>query len=101
MHVVAAPVRGDGREAALGEDGEQRRRSSGRAEQAAEAARADEVAAGVDQQRVRRRDVEERAGVQRGDGDAVAEQREGGKHLVGRAARVGREKQKGAHGISR
>jgi hypothetical protein len=97
QHVVDAPLAGQRRQAALGEDREQRRLQAGRAQQAAQRAGLREVAAGVDQHRVGGRRVDQDADVGGGHAHLVAQQGQGGQDVAGRRHRVG-EEQQACHG---
>ena len=100
QHVVHAPVGGDDRQAALGDDQQHRDVGAGGADQPAQVAGVRELLAAVDEDQVDVGRVEQRAALGGQDLDLVGEQGEGGQHL-GRGLRRARQQQQGAHGTSR
>ena len=96
-HVVHAPVVGDDRETALGDDEEDRRVGTGRADQPAEVARGGEVLATVDEDEVGRRSVEQRTALGGQDLHGVREERQSREHL-GRGLERTSQQQECTHG---
>ena len=97
--VVHAPVGGDDRQAALGDDQEHRLVGPGGADQPAQVARLGQLAAAVDHQQVVVGRLEQGASLGGQDLDLVAEEREPRQHVRGGLQRLG-EQQHGAHGTS-
>ena len=91
QHVVDAPVRGDGRETALGDDEDQRAAGSGGPQQLAQAADLRQVTAAVDEDHVGARGVDESRALGGGHPHAVQQQSEGGEHLRRRLKGIGQE----------
>src|SRR4051794_23030293 len=99
--VVEAPVGGDGRETAFGDDGDERSRRARRAQHPGGGPRRDQVVPGVEDHDVSRRGVDEDSGVEREHPDGVAEQAERRQHVGGRPGSVGEQQQRGHAGTFR
>src|SRR4051812_1889938 len=93
QHVVDPPLRGDGCEAALRDDEEQRAVHTGGADQAAQAAHVRQVTASVHEHGVHRRSVDQSRRLRGGDLDLVQEQAQGRQHLCGGLEGIGEEEQ--------
>ncbi|CAM5643041.1 hypothetical protein SVIOM74S_04006 [Streptomyces violarus] len=92
--VVDAPVGGDGGEAALRDDEDERAAGAGRAEQLTQAADLRQVAAAVDEDDVGAGGVDEGGALRGGHPHVVQEQAEGGEHLRRRLEGIGQEQQR-------
>ena len=98
-HVVHAPVVGDHREAALGDDEEDGAVGAGGAQQPAQVARVGQLLAPVDEDHVGVGSLEEGAALGGQDLDLVTEQRERREHLRARLEGAGEQQQR-AHAVT-
>jgi len=95
QHVVDAPLRGEGGEPTLGEHGQQGTRQAGRAQHAAQRLGVQDLAAGIDEDDVGGRGVDQGGWFGGQDPHVVGQQGQGRQHLGAGRRGVGQQQEHG------